>query len=657
MASSEMCNGPDVTLEVDGHKFHCQRNELASRSPYFEAMFSPNFMEKEQKIIPIKDVDAVAMRFILNWSNDSSQIESLKEEDILAVIQAADLLQYHQLKKTCEEIMVQRWLSPESCLLTAATADQLSLTKLYQKAFTLALWTFSEVRHTQAFLELPLDNLVHYLTQEALFLGPNGDEFQVFEGVSCWLDHKVSDRKSETLDALSCIRMRYISISDLKSMLHYTCVESCDEAHLLIKCVLCIRNGVDISVEEINEKEAPKVVTEDDVSDIDSGCCDQFKRIAETLSCRSEVPEVSSVKAADDVSELSNFKKFPSSIVSRAERILRSKERVLPTVACIIGHVIEEERKLTQIEENDSPSNNIAKKNKKGKRDRSGSPCIFIWDHSRSEKPIQLLPLTKIDQGPTEALGYTVVTRGQDLYVIGGEYLLGYGNWNKSVWKYNVWSETWSFETSLAVPRRHHSVVCLDNDLYIIGGCGKFRVIMDSVDRYDFSTRTWHKCAPLPSSLYSAATCVHKNLIYVISCQVFCYYPTSNSWATLNDVNIPAGMSFNTAMPYGEHIFLTGCYSSDLMCYDPIREKSMRQIGSFQNPAGDACLVGSKIYSFSENNDVPCIEMYDIEANSFKVLWTGGAKDKNISFKKLGGCFPLILYETLWNGSTGNKKD
>lgn len=29
-------------------------------------------------------------------------------------------------------------------------------------------------------------------------------------------------------------------------------------------------------------------------------------------------------------------------------------------------------------------------------------------------------------------------------------------------------------------------MVCLDDDMYVIGGCGRFRVIMDSVDRYNF---------------------------------------------------------------------------------------------------------------------------------------------------------------------------
>lgn len=91
------------------------------------------------------------MRFLLRWIDDSSQIDSLQGEEVLVVLQAAAMLQFEHLQRTCEEVMVQRWLSSESCLLTAATADQLSLPKLYQKASALALWHFTEVKLTSAY--------------------------------------------------------------------------------------------------------------------------------------------------------------------------------------------------------------------------------------------------------------------------------------------------------------------------------------------------------------------------------------------------------------------------------------------------------------------------------------------------------------------------
>jgi hypothetical protein len=44
-------------------------------------------------------------------------------------------------------------------------------------------------------------------------------------------------------------------------------------------------------------------------------------------------------------------------------------------------------------------------------------------------------------------LDYFILFTGQDLYMIGGEYLLGCGKWNQSIWKYDVIKEMWNFET------------------------------------------------------------------------------------------------------------------------------------------------------------------------------------------------------------------
>lgn len=85
------------------------------------------------------------MKFILQWLDGSTAIYKLQCVEVLAVLQAAAMLQIQRLQQMCEEVMVQQWLSPESCLMTADTADRLSLTKLYNKASALALWQFCEV--------------------------------------------------------------------------------------------------------------------------------------------------------------------------------------------------------------------------------------------------------------------------------------------------------------------------------------------------------------------------------------------------------------------------------------------------------------------------------------------------------------------------------
>jgi hypothetical protein len=52
-------------------------------------------------------------------------------------------------------------------------------------------------------------------------------------------------------------------------------------------------------------------------------------------------------------------------------------------------------------------------------------------------------------------LDYLILFTGQDLYIIGGEYLLGYGNWCQSIWKYDVIREMWNFETRYSMYLEH----------------------------------------------------------------------------------------------------------------------------------------------------------------------------------------------------------
>lgn len=647
-----------VTLEVDGAMFCCQRSALATESPYFEAMFSNNFAERNKTVIEIQGLDAATMKFILRWLDDSTALYKLQCVEVLAVLQAAAMLQFQRLQQMCEEFMVQRWLSPETCLMTAATADRLSLTKLYNKASALALWQFCEVRNTQEFLDLPLTRLDQYLKQDALSLGSSEDEFQVFEAVCWWLEHKMVERKPDTLKALSCVRMNFISVSEIQSMFNYACIQHREDAQDLLRCILSIKEGRQFVIFDKCQEEIKKEPSNslEDSKNLQS-CFSHTSPIVDSVDTDSISEEnlveicgtgTAQVEMEPKVGRLAE--KFSETTVKLSRNILAQPSRQVATVACVIGHYKVENNSIAD-EENSSPPPSFehSKKNKKEKA-RNLLPFVFYWDPNKSEKLVPLMPLGKLDQGPTEPIGYAVLSKGQELYVVGGEYLIGYGDWNRSVLKYNAWSESWTFETSLAVPRRHHSVVCIDDDMYVIGGSGKFRVILDSVDRYNFTSRMWYKCAPLPSPLYSAAACVHNGLVYVISCRVFCYNPKTDSWVTLNDVQLPSGISYNTALTHENLIYLTGLYSEDVMRFDPDGEKNVKLVGRFQYPAGNVCLVGDKIYSFPEHNDCPCVEVYNIKKKTFEVLYTGSPSNGRISFKKPArNCFSLVLYETLWH--------
>lgn len=74
------------------------------------------------------------------------------------------------------------------------------------------------------------------------------------------------------------------------------------------------------------------------------------------------------------------------------------------------------------------------------------------------------------------------------MYVIGGEFVLGHSNFNNSMWRYDTFTKSWHLAGRLKNPRRHHTVCVMDDDIYLIGGIGRFRVALRSVERFNTQT-------------------------------------------------------------------------------------------------------------------------------------------------------------------------
>lgn len=104
------------------------------------------------------------------------------------------------------------------------------------------------------------------------------------------------------------------------------------------------------------------------------------------------------------------IEEFSEATVKLSRDILAQPSRQVATVACVIGHYKMESNSVPD-EENSSPSYDHAKKNKKEKA-RNMLPYVFYWNPNKSEKLIPLMPLGKLDQGPTEPIGYAVLNKG-----------------------------------------------------------------------------------------------------------------------------------------------------------------------------------------------------------------------------------------------------
>ena len=76
----------DITLMVEGKPIYCHQVILASRSTYFEASFSHDFAEKEQRVATYNDVPYdFFMMFLRHIYSDTVKVESKYIYELLSV--------------------------------------------------------------------------------------------------------------------------------------------------------------------------------------------------------------------------------------------------------------------------------------------------------------------------------------------------------------------------------------------------------------------------------------------------------------------------------------------------------------------------------------------------------------------------------------------
>ncbi|VVC44639.1 BTB/POZ domain,SKP1/BTB/POZ domain,Kelch-type beta propeller,BTB/Kelch-associated [Cinara cedri] len=107
------------------------------------------------------------------------------------------------------------------------------------------------------------------------------------------------------------------------------------------------------------------------------------------------------------------------------------------------------------------------------KNDDDGDAHIWKWDW----QTLQFSKFLKVDPLPSNTVGYHVMVKDMEIYVMGGE--IGYfrGIWNESGWKYSLLSKEWiKLENFVPSKRRNGIGYFCGDDLFLIGGRTKHRL-------------------------------------------------------------------------------------------------------------------------------------------------------------------------------------
>lgn len=95
----------DTTIKVKGEEFRLHRSILASRNPFFHALFTCEMKEKVTGIISIDDCEPNIFRSFIHFLY-TGKADTLSQENVCDLYEMADKYQEDQLKKECLHFMM-----------------------------------------------------------------------------------------------------------------------------------------------------------------------------------------------------------------------------------------------------------------------------------------------------------------------------------------------------------------------------------------------------------------------------------------------------------------------------------------------------------------------------------------------------------------------
>ncbi|KAJ8896473.1 hypothetical protein PR048_001817 [Dryococelus australis] len=366
-------------------------------------------------------VDTDAMDILLH-STETSEVDILRSANVLSVLQASCMLQFEAVKRSCIDLIMNKWLCVDSCLQIIHTAQKLDLHDLHNKAIALALWEFSQVKKTSSFFHLSILDLEAYLQDDGLNV--RHGEFEVFDAGITWVEDDVGERAQFLMRVIQCVRFDDVESHDIQTMLLYPLVTENVEVVQLLKCICDVKSTASKDCQSISDDCNLSVRFEDDSllerskdsAELPStknamGCyerlcqCTYFSGASIEASrnlpvdgghvacidfcCSHSEGSQSSDQVETDVpscqphSESHGQHCWDTATVNAASRLLQQPPRWWPVLPCVVCHTVEE------IQDASLPP---------------GKPFVFSYDENKGDV-FPVMQLAKINDGPVELSG------------------------------------------------------------------------------------------------------------------------------------------------------------------------------------------------------------------------------------------------------------
>ncbi|CAG9789073.1 unnamed protein product [Diatraea saccharalis] len=195
--------------------------------------------------------------------------------------------------------------------------------------------------------------------------------------------------------------------------------------------------------------------------------------------------------------------------------------------------------------------------------------------------------------------GWSIVEWGPTrLVVVCGEHGKGTGVFMKDVKVYDTLRKEWTHHGVELPARRHGGVTVIGDEMYLVGGVGGFRVVLDTAVVYDLKQRTYRKIAKLPDTIQNPAICTHNTVVYAAGHKnIYRYdeFEQTDRWSMVIDTDFRTScmVSFNN------YIYCTQNYFSHFHRFRPNIDTKLEMITYFTNPPATICHLGTRLIVFT----------------------------------------------------------
>ncbi|CAG9833407.1 unnamed protein product [Diabrotica balteata] len=230
-------------------------------------------------------------------------------------------------------------------------------------------------------------------------------------------------------------------------------------------------------------------------------------------------------------------------------------------------------------------------------------------------------------------VGFRIIGYKEYLFLFGGEYEIGKGDWNYSFWAYDSIKEVWRMKSRMPFPRRHFQTCIVGSKVFISGGIGQFRTIQSNIFWYDYKRDEWSKQYHFPATIcdrwYKCCNYLDKFLIFSLNQKCAYFFDENSGWTMLPLVIPPLVIpdDINSRLfAYKNRLYLKG---QKLLEMRSIREGlkviSIQSISTVEYDELEMTICDNIVYTLYKEHTVNGLmysfEKFNLDTNEMEIIF------------------------------------